>query len=85
MEQKRYKNQISKPSSLCIHDVVLVVLISQDVGELQDIMEYLKMKSEKIGLTKNLSKTKIKNVAIRLGDHVIEKDEKYVYWEHIIK
>jgi len=64
-----------------------VVLISQDVGELQDMMEDLNIKSEKIGLTINLSKakimTKIENV--HHGKHVIENCKEYVYLGHIIK
>lgn len=51
-----------------------VILISQDIGELQNMMGDLKMKLEKIKLTINLSKTtimtKIEIVAISLGNHV---------------
>jgi len=57
MEQKRHNNDGKYRNLLRFADDV--VLISQDVAELQVMMEDLKMKSEKIGLTMNLSKTKI--------------------------
>lgn len=56
--------------------------------ELQEMLEELQRESAKIGLTMNLSKTKVMtpdNLQVHIGDQTVENVEEYVYLGHCIK
>ncbi|XP_050310861.1 uncharacterized protein LOC126746595 [Anthonomus grandis grandis] len=65
-----------------------IVLFSQNIIELQDMLAELQRESKRIGLTMNLNKTKVMspdNIQVHIEDRIIDNVEEYVYLGHCIK
>lgn len=64
-----------------------IVIFSTNLDELQEMITDLKSKSEMVGLTMNLEKTKIMTTEkrnIHIEGHIIPKTEEYIYLGHEI-
>lgn len=65
-----------------------IVIISNNLNELSDMLLELKVMSEKVGLTMNLNKTKVMTpevTPVNIGNVTIENVKEYVYLGHLIK